>query len=307
MQFHEITAKDGIWARPRLESAGFYSCEFAFANVYMWSHVYGTEITDYRDFVVARNVGHTHHHFLYPVGGNDLEAVIDACLKEAQEGGKRPMFYSIPESELGKIEEIFPGKFTFWEHRDDEDYLYAAADLRDLPGKSFQKKRNHISRFGKDHPEYRFEPITAENLPEVREFNNRWCKVYGCDADEGLMREHRAIEMVFDHYFELGLVGGLIRTEAGLVAFCYGSKISDEVLGTHVEKAWHDVNGAYPIINREYARAFSGDYKYINREEDLGEEGLRKAKLSYNPAILEKKYYAVLKEDPAAQAQIKGE
>ena len=145
MQFHEITAKDGIWARPRLESAGFYSCEFAFANVYMWSHVYGTEIADYLDFVVARNVGHTHHHFLYPVGGNDLEAVIDACLKEAQEGGKRPMFYSIPESELGKIEEIFPGKFTFWEYRDDEDYLYAAADLRDLPGKSFQKKRNHIS------------------------------------------------------------------------------------------------------------------------------------------------------------------
>ncbi len=307
MPFHEITAADGQWARPRLERAGFRSCEFAFANVYMWSHVYGTEIADYRDFVVARNMGHTHHHFLYPVGGSDLESVIDACLREAQAAGKRPMFYSIPQSELGRIQALFPGKFSFWENRDDQDYLYAAADLRDLQGKSFQKKRNHISRFGKDHPEYRFEPITPENLPEVREFNNRWCRVYGCDADEGLMREHRAIEMVFDHYFELGLVGGLIRTEVGLVAFCYGSKISDEVLGTHVEKAWHDVNGAYPIINREYARAFSGAFQYINREEDLGEEGLRKAKLSYNPAILEKKYYAVLKGDPAAQAQGEGE
>ena len=307
MQFHEITAADGQWARPRLEGAGFRSCEFAFANVYMWSHVYGTEIADYRDFVVARNMGHTHHHFLYPVGGSDLESVIDACLREAQAAGKRPMFYSVPQSELGRIQALFPGKFSFWENRDDQDYLYAAADLRDLQGKSFQKKRNHISRFGKDHPEYRFEPITPENLPEVREFNNRWCRVYGCDADEGLMREHRAIEMVFEHYFELGLVGGLIRTEVGLVAYCYGSKISDEVLGTHVEKAWHDVNGAYPIINREYARAFSGAFQYINREEDLGEEGLRKAKLSYNPAILEKKYYAVLKGDPAAQAQGEGE
>ena len=87
----------------------------------------------------------------------------------------------------------------------------------------------------------------------------------------------------------------LVRTGGQLVAFCYGSKISAEVLGTHVEKAWHDVNGAYPIINREYARAFGGAYRYINREEDLGEEGLRKAKLSYNPAILEKKFCAVLR------------
>lgn len=296
MQFHEITAEDAQWARPRLEGAGFRSCEFAFANVYMWSHVYGTEIADHRGFVVARNIGHTHHHFLYPVGGEDLEGVLTDCIAEAQEGGKEPMFYSIPESEIERIEAVLPGRFRFWEERDDQDYLYAVPDLQELPGKKFQKKRNHISRFIKDHPEYQFEMITPDNLPEVRQFNNRWCEVYGCDADEGLAREHRAIEMVFDHYFELGLVGGLVRTEAGLVAFCYGSKISNEVLGTHVEKAWHDVNGAYPIINREYARAFGGDYQYINREEDLGEEGLRKAKLSYSPAILEKKYYAVLRD-----------
>ncbi|MBC5580196.1 DUF2156 domain-containing protein [Anaerofilum sp. BX8] len=295
MQFHEITAADGEWARPRLEGAGFRSCEFAFANVYMWSHVYGTEIAEYRDYVVARNIGRTHHHFLYPVGGKDLEAVLSACVEDALAAGKEPMFYSIPESEVAVVEALFPGKFTFSEDRDEEDYLYLSTDLQELPGKIFQKKRNHISRFGKDHPDYVFEPIAPENLAEVRAFNNRWCQTYGCDADEGLAREHRAIEMVFDHYFELGLVGGLVRTGGQLVAFCYGSKISAEVLGTHVEKAWHDVNGAYPIINREYARAFGGAYRYINREEDLGEEGLRKAKLSYNPAILEKKFCAVLR------------
>ena len=295
MQFHEITAADGEWARPRLEGAGFKSCEFAFANVYMWRHVYGTEIAEYQGYVVARNIGRTHHHFLYPVGGTDLEAVLSACVQDALTAGKEPMFYSIPESEVPMIEALFPGKFAFSESRDEQDYLYLSSDLQELPGKIFQKKRNHISRFGKDHPDYVFEPITPENLPEVRDFNNRWCETYGCDADEGLAREHRAIEMVFDHYFELGLVGGLIRTEGQLVAFCYGSKISDEVLGTHVEKAWHDVNGAYPIINCEYARAFGGAYTYINREEDLGEEGLRKAKLSYNPAILEKKFCAVLR------------
>ena len=295
MQFHEITAADGEWARPRLEGAGFRSCEFAFANIYMWSHVYGTEIAEYRDYVVARNIGRTHHHFLYPVGGKDLEAVLSACVEDALAAGKEPMFYSIPESEVAVVEALFPGKFTFSEDRDEEDYLYLSTDLQELPGKIFQKKRNHISRFGKDHPDYVFEPIAPENLAEVRAFNNRWCQTYGCDADEGLAREHRAIEMVFDHYFELGLVGGLVRTGGQLVAFCYGSKISAEVLGTHVEKAWHDVNGAYPIINREYARAFGGAYRYINREEDLGEEGLRKAKLSYNPAILEKKFCAVLR------------
>jgi len=297
MEYHEITAADAAWAKPKLENAGFRSCEFAFANVYMWSHVYGTEIAQYRDYVVARNIGRTHHHFLYPVGGTDLAGVIAACVEDAEAAGKTPMIYSIPETEVPKMEALFPGKFRYAEERDEEDYLYLSTDLQELPGKAFQKKRNHLSRFTKDHPDFVFETITADNLEEVRAFNNEWCRTYGCAQDEGLAREHRAINLVFDHYFELGLVGGLIRTGGRLVAFCYGSKISDEVLGTHVEKAWHDVNGAYPMISREYARAFGGPYRYINREEDLGEEGLRKAKLSYNPALLEKKYYAVLSTD----------
>ncbi|MEG0804775.1 MAG: phosphatidylglycerol lysyltransferase domain-containing protein, partial [Pygmaiobacter sp.] len=102
---------------------------------------------------------------------------------------------------------------------------------------------------------------------------------------------------VLDHFFELGLVGGLLRDEGKTLAFCYGSKISDSVLCTHVEKAYHDVNGAYAVINREFARMFGTQFTYINREDDLGEEGLRKAKLSYRPAVLEKKYFAVLKTE----------
>lgn len=292
MQFHEITAEDAHWARPKLEAAGFDSCEFAFANVYMWSHVYDTRLAEFEGYVVARNIGRTHHHFLYPVGGQDLQAVLNACVAEAEADGREPMFYSIPERELGRIEALFPGRFRFTESRDDQDYLYLSQELAQLPGKPFQKKRNHVSRFSKEHPGFRFEPITPENLPQVRAFNSQWAQRYGEDA--GLAREKQAIEMVFDHYFELGLVGGLLSTGDGPVAYCYGSRINGRVLGTHVEKAWHDVNGAYAMINREYARAFGGPYQYINREEDLGEEGLRKAKLSYNPARMEKKYYAVL-------------
>lgn len=297
MEFHEITPEDGQWVRPLLERSGFETCEYTFANVYMWSHVYETKLAEYKGYVVARNIGRTHHHFLFPTGGTDLKAVIEACVEDATVAGKNPMFYGVAESEVPKIEALFPGQFEFTQTRDMQDYVYLATDLQELPGKKFQKKRNHVSRFIKEHPDYTFETIGPDNIEEVRAFNRKWCEVNGCNTEPGLAREHRAIEMVLNHYLELELLGGLIRTGGEVVAFCYGSRLSANMLNTQVEKAWHDVNGAYAIINRDFARSVGNEFLYINREEDLGEEGLRKAKLSYNPAFLAPKYQIVLKNE----------
>lgn len=296
MEFHEVTLEDGRWARPLLENTHYRTCEFAFANIYMWSRQYGTLIGAYDNFVMARNIGRSHHHFLYPAGSGDLGAAIEVCLKDAADGGKNPLIYSIPQTEVPRVEELFPGKFKFDTDRNNDDYIYLASDLAQLPGKPYQKKRNHVSRFEKEHPNYRFEKITPENIELAKQFNHIWGDMYD-EGDRGLIGEHEAIDRTLAHFFELELVGGILIDEDKPLAFCYGSKISDEVLCTHVEKAYHDVNGAYAVINRDFARAFGDAFTYINREDDLGEEGLRKAKLSYRPAILEQKYFAVLKTE----------
>lgn len=296
MEFHRVTPEDGLWARPLLENTHYRTCEFAFSNIFMWSRQYDTLIGRYDNFVMARNVGRTHHHFLYPAGYGDLAGAIEICIKDAKEGGKNPMIYSIPQTEVPRVEELFPGVFRFDSNRNNDDYLYLASDLAQLPGKAFQKKRNHVSRFEKEHPDYSFETITPQNIHYAKEFNCIWGDQYD-EGDRGLIGEHEAINRTLDHFFELDLMGGVLMDKGAPLAFCYGSKISDEVLCTHVEKAFHDVNGAYAVINREFARAYGDAFTYINREDDLGEEGLRKAKLSYQPAWLEKKYFAVLKTE----------
>ena len=124
--------------------------------------------------------------------------------------------------------------------------------------------------------------------------NKKWEAIN--DDSVGLDNELNAINRAFDKYFELGFTGGLIRRDGEVVAYTFGEPITDEVFCTHVEKAFSDVRGAYPIINQQFCENELMSYKYVNREDDTGDDGLRQAKLSYNPTILLKKFDAVLKE-----------
>ncbi len=151
-----------------------------------------------------------------------------------------------------------------------------------------------MSRFIRENPDWEFHAITEESLPLVRQFNREWAALADNKDDPGIQMEHEAIEMVFDHYTELPIEGGYITAGGRIVAYSFGSAINDRIFDTNVEKALYEVNGAYNIINREMARQVCAGYEMINREDDVGSEGLRKAKLSYNPIIIEPKYRAVL-------------
>ncbi len=293
MIFHEVTAEDGRWARPLLEAGGYRSCEFAFVNIYMWSRVYNTKISRFKDFVVARSEM-KHLHYLFPAGQGDLQEVVEAILADAEENGKAPVLFSMTEEGKNQLEQMYPGRFYYEKPRGQADYVYNAADLADLPGKKYQKKRNHCSRFERTYPDWQFHKISGEVMEEICAFNNRWCNLYDNRDDEGIAEEHRAISLVLRHYDELCLKGGYITVGGEVVAFSFGSGLGKEVFVTHVEKALYDVPGAYNIINREMARHYGRDYQFINRENDVDVEGLRTAKLSYHPAFLEEKYTAEL-------------
>lgn len=296
MNYHEVTAEDGRWARPLLEEEGYKSCEFAFVNIYMWSRVYHTVISRFEDYVIARSEGNR-LHYLWPAGHGDRRRAIDAILADAAEMGKNPILFSLTEEGKQQLESWYPGRFQYEQPRGESDYLYLSGDLADLPGKKFQKKRNHCSRFERSYPNWAFHEITPDSMDAVCAFNNKWCNLYDNRGDEGIEEEHRAIKLVCHHYDELYLKGGYITVDDEIVAFSFGSPLGKDVFVTHVEKALYDVSGAYAIINREMARHFGRPFTYINRENDVDEEGLRDAKLSYHPAMLEHKYTAELITD----------
>lgn len=291
MIFHDIKAEDGRWARPLLENHGYHSCEYSFVNIYMWSRIYQSKIARFEDFVIARSEGRR-LHYLYPAGNGNVLHAVEAILADAAEVGKTPILFSLTETEKNRLEKHYPGKFVYDMPRGESDYVYLASDLADLPGKKFQKKRNHCSRFERSYPNWEFYEITPDAMEPLRAFNNRWCNLYDNRGDEGIEEEHKAIERACRHYDELKLKGGYITVDGEIVAFSFGSPLGEDMFVTHVEKALYDVSGAYNIINREMARRFCTGYKYINRENDVDEEGLREAKLSYQPVFLEHKYTA---------------
>jgi hypothetical protein len=188
-----------------------------------------------------------------------------------------------------------PGAFDFEESRDDADYVYLTERLSTLSGKKLQPKRNHISRF-KDNPDWRYEDISEENIEDCLIMSKDWCEKYNCEDSQDLDDEYCAVRQALQHYFTLGFDGGLIRREGKVVAFTIGEPLNNSAYVVHIEKAYHDIQGAYPLINQEFVLRNCQDYTYVNREEDTGDLGLRQAKLSYGPDILLTKYTATLKE-----------
>ncbi len=294
MTFHEPQIEDGLWARPLLEEGGYYGCEFSFTTIYMWAELYRTKIARFEDFVIVRSESER-LHYLYPAGHGDMEKAIKAILQDAEKDGRNPVFYSLDAKAVEHLEAIMPGRFHYEKPRGDSDYLYLSSNLADLPGKKYQKKRNHCSRFERSYPDWAFHVITPDDIDDMLAFNRKWCRLHDNRGDKGIEEEYQAIKRACSHYDELDLKGGYITVNNEVVAFSFGSAFGKDVFVTHVEKALYDVSGAYNIINREMARAFAREYTYINRENDVDEEGLREAKLSYHPDILTEEYTAELK------------
>ncbi len=295
MQFQQVSAEDGRWARELLEASNPMDCEYSFVNIYMWSKVYYTRIARFEDFVIARSeMGRNRLQYLFPAGKGDVGAAVKAILQDAKSDGRIPTLYSLKEKDAQWLQESYPGKFRIEKPMGEADYIYKSADLASLAGKRFQKKRNHCSYFEREYPDWEFFEITQDSVEEVLKFNDYWCHLYDNEGNEGIEEEQRVIALACAHYDELKLKGGYIRANGGIVAFSFGSELGQNMFVTHVEKALYDTRGAYPIINREMARRFCEGYTYINRENDVDEPGLREAKMSYHPEKMTEKYTAEL-------------
>ena len=187
--------------------------------------------------------------------------------------------------------EWFPGEFEIYSDRADADYVYTTEKLTSLKGKKLHGKRNHIARF-MDDGDWRYEPMTQQNIPECRRMAKEWASLRADKWNDDMEQEIGVLEVAFTNFNELGLTGGVLYKVDKMVAFTIGEALNEDTFVVHFEKAFPDLQGAYPMINQQFVLHAAQDFQYVNREEDTGDLGLRKAKLSYYPEILLKKYWA---------------
>lgn len=290
--------EDRQWVLPLLEAEGSLGCEYNFANIYLWSRAWPQKIARAENRLLVRIEGKLGLSYLYPAGSGPLAPAVDALARDAAAQGKPLLLVCVTGEQRAALEEACPGRFQFEEDRDGFDYIYDVNRLADLPGKKLHAKRNHIHRFDEQFPDWLLEDITPANVPECVELERQWAALRQEEAGEdagAISEETVAVIEALYHMDKLGLEGALIRADGGPVAFSLGGFITPECFDVNFEKSFGDIQGAYPVINRELARLIRERHpqvKWFNREDDMGLDGLRRAKQSYYPDILLPKYTA---------------
>lgn len=293
---------DKAWVDGLLHRADYRGCEYNFTNLYVWKDAYHHEIARMEDFLLVHLCGALGCSYLYPAGSGDVSPVIRALKEEADRRGEPLRLVCLTPRQMEELDRLFPDTFVYTADRDGYDYLYEVDRLADLGGKKLHGKRNHINRFLEQNPSWTYEEITPATLPECLEMDREWYRRSmlreGAAEERDLGDEGRALRLAMEHYGALGLEGGLIRVYGEVVAFTMGDHLSSDTYDVHFEKAYGELQGAYAMINREFARWVRErhpEVKYLNREDDMGVEGLRKAKGSYYPDEMVEKHSAVWK------------
>ena len=278
---------------------GRVSCEYSFVNLFLWGRQHGAILDGYLCFFShfrGKSI------YLFPVGTGPLKPVIDALRSDASQRGIPLRLYGLSPEDCRTMESLYPGLCHFRSDRDGADYLYTIDHLADLKGRNYQQKRNHINRFLDACPNWRTEEIRRENQAQCLELARKWYLAHReQDPENDDQLEQLALERAFRHYDDLGLMGLILYSDETPVAFTVGSFLTDTVVDVHFEKAESEIPGAYTMINREFARYIRSRFPqvtHLDREDDMGLPGLRKAKLSYHPDILVEKYRCVLLEEP---------
>ncbi|MCM1475056.1 MAG: phosphatidylglycerol lysyltransferase domain-containing protein [Muribaculaceae bacterium] len=291
--FRSITVSDmpKIWKY--LEREKGRTTDFSYGGVLMWVDYYNYEFCIYKDTLFIKGVLEDHRDipaFSLPVGKLPLAESIWLLRKQCQKEGIPLYMSAVPEHALEELEKLHPCHIK--EIPDISDYIYEAESLAYLQGKKNGKKRNHVNKFISTYPNWELEELTDENANEALGFMDKYDREG--DDNESATSERRltrrVIEMIASG--EKGFSGGILKANGQTCAITIGD-IKGDTLFIHIEKALREYHGAYEMINKEFASKMielHPGIRYINREDDAGDEGLRKAKLSYHPCAMLRKY-----------------
>lgn len=297
MQFKAITMEDKLWVNKYLGQSGYRGCEFSFSTMMMWKEIYKTEVAEYKDVLCFRSqMGHKQKHvYAFPAGNGDKKAAIEGMMNLAKKSGQTFVMRGFEKEWAKWLERQFPDLFEISTCPDEWDYIYHVEDLSYLKGSKYHGKRNHIARFV-DHNEWHYEAINADNIKKCQDMSDKW---YHAQLEIGnitVLKEKTVVNYALEHMAELDLKGGVLYRGEEVIAFTIGEALNKDTFHVHIEKAYSDIRGAYPMINQQFVLHEMQGYTFINREEDEGILGLRKAKKSYYPVDMVEKYKAVLKQ-----------
>lgn len=286
LDFKVIELSDRPWITDLLKKSDFRGCEYNFSNNFAWHRLYNTTICRYKDFYISRSMKYG-MSFTFPAGSGDYEDLFLVLKREAEEAGSPLTVSSVTDENLSLFEELFEGQYSVSCDESDCDYIYDAEKLRTLSGKKYHQKRNHLARFYENDWEYA--PLTEKDFDECIEFAVNSYNLNQSYDDESSVAEQYAINTFMNYFDELELKGGVIHVDGKVQGFTIGDGINSDTFDIHIEKANSDIQGAYTAINNEFAKSATVGYSFINREEDLGLEGLRRSKRSYYPVIMLRK------------------
>lgn len=270
--------------------------EFTFTNLFMWRKSYDicyAIIDDMLCIMPKHNNGP--RTATYPLGKGNIKPVIQKLLDYFAEKNEKPLIRLYNEDSIDELEAAFPDKFIFTEDVNSHDYVYRTSDLINLSGSKYHSKRNHINRF-KSSYNYEYHTMTPKYRDMCLEMFNKWCDAKK-DTISGIDEQHEAVNELLQNWDVLNITGGCITVDGEMVAFSFGEPLccDKKIAVIHLEHANTDFVGSFAMINQQFLENEWADFEYVNREEDMGLVGLRKAKQSYHPAFLVKKYVATLK------------
>ncbi|MDY3917885.1 MAG: phosphatidylglycerol lysyltransferase domain-containing protein [Candidatus Limivivens sp.] len=289
IQFKRPELSDRETINEYLRKQSSRSCEYTFANIFLWSRHYPMEWGVLENMVIFKTIGGEETMFAFPMGDSShLKACVDALTRWCQERELPLKFHSVTEEQFRLLEETFPGRFQVEYFRDEADYVYEQEKLAALSGKKYHGKKNHVNKFARLYPDWTYESISEENVEECFQMALKWRNANGCDDDEEKNQEMCVTLNYLRLFKELEMRGGLIRTGGRVVAFSIGEPVGDTMM-VHIEKAYADIEGAYTMINQQFVLHEAEGCRYVNREDDTGDEGLRRAKESYHPVFMVQK------------------
>lgn len=291
--FKKLTVTDRSLVQPILQQSQHSLCNFSFANQIIWEESFHSQFALLDDMLILRFQLNGEHYFNFPLGTGDAKSTLEKMMEYAKMQNITLCLLPLTEEMKGFLEIHFPHRFSFTASRDYYDYLYKTTDLIELKGKQYQPKRNHINKFKKLY-DYVYAPITHSDIADCLQTHEQWIDEQNCGEECPFEQETCAVKIALNNFDAIGLQGGLIRVDGKVAAFTLGQAINRNTFDICVEKALTQYEGAYSIINQQFLEHQVADFPFVNREEDLGIEGLRKAKLSYHPHQLLVKYRAVI-------------
>lgn len=298
LTFKSIELKDKDIINSYLSKQNYRASDLCFTNLYSWGKKFDTQYANTDEWLFIRfKDNNNRNSYLKPIGGENIKEAVEVIMDDHKQFDTVFQMRGLTPEMISEIESAMPDVFNYKLNRSVSDYIYTTEKLIHLKGKKLQSKRNHINRFKREN-DWQYKSLTGNPLvvKECIEMLNKWMQVNRIDKDPSLQYDDFATTLMLDNFEYLDLKGGLICVNNEIAAFSIGEKLTEDTFIVHVEKAFTTIHGAYNIINQQFIENEAADFTYVNREEDMGIENLRQAKLSYHPDILLEKYNARLKE-----------